>query len=426
MNELTSASRRAATTRIAPGEHSIDRVQPRHRDGVWVIDWSVRLPDGRLVTKRSQGQSKGEARRRARCRAAELLAVGEGSVWRPADQLRDYIQQVAWPKIDQSDLRRNSRDRYRIVLGLLTGRCGDPGHNHTASLAGHSIASGTKFRTLERCLQEIARTHGQETAHQARSVLGKYVLGQLVRDELVTGNPIRGADLDLRGDHKGNGGKRITGQALSRDDYRRVVDCLLRLDPAAGVAPPQRGRWTLADAVSRRRNVVDLTLLQAATGLRITEATSIGWGDVETADSGQVVVAVSEQVSKTHRGRTVPVLDDRVAERLLGRRNHADGGSGYVIGSPTDPSTPWDPRNRDRAVADLYRQLAADLDIPMLLSARSHLWRTTLNSLLLDFVPEVVRSAFFGHAREANRARYTDTTDTSSMVAAARRLRVVS
>ncbi|WP_208012973.1 hypothetical protein, partial [Nesterenkonia salmonea] len=38
-------------------------------------------------------------------------------------------------------------------------------------------------------------------------------------------------------------------------------------------------------------------------------------------------------------------------------------------------------------------------------------------------VPEVVRTAFFGHNAITSRAHYTDLTDTSAMVAAARQLR---
>jgi hypothetical protein len=53
------------------------------------------------------------------------------------------------------------------------------------------------------------------------------------------------------------------------------------------------------------------------------------------------------------------------------------------------------------------------------------LWRATLNSMLLEEVPEVIRAAFFGHDTAVNLASYTDLTDTSSMLAAARRLRAV-
>lgn len=55
-------------------------------------------------------------------------------------------------------------------------------------------------------------------------------------------------------------------------------------------------------------------------------------------------------------------------------------------------------------------------------TARTHVWRTTLNSLLLGAVPEVQRAAYFGHDAAVNRSAYTDVTDTSEMVEAARAL----
>jgi len=422
------ANRRAGTARLEPGQDSIERATPVERDGTLTLTWNFRPLDGsKLVRKRTQVPAragKGELRRRARATAAELRTVSESSTWRPKDSLSDYMAKVSRPKIESADLRPNSRRRYLVVLDLLTGRCDDTDHKHADSLKTHTIASGTKFRALEGCLQEIARLHGTESAHQARSVLSKYVLGQLVRDELVAGNPIHGADLDLRGEHRGNGGKRITGQALSRADYRRVLDHLLSLDPAEGVEAPKRGRWTLEDRVAVRRSAIDLTLLQAATGLRVTEATTLTWQEVDVDDSGQMFVTVLEDVSKTHRGRRVPVLDQDVAQRMLTRQNEAQSPGAYVLSSPADETKRWEPRNRDRAVADLYTDLAAKLQIPMLESARSHLWRATLNSLMLD-LPEAVRSAYFGHGAEANRQHYTDTTDVTGMVSAARHLRAV-
>lgn len=162
------ASQRAATTRLEIGHHSIDRATPRERDGVWLLDWSIRLNDGRLVTKRSQGTTKGQVRQRAKVTADELLATG-GSTWKTTSPLSEYLEQVSRLAIDKARLRPNSRARYVLALGQLAGECGT--HTHSDSLKGHSIASGTRFRALEACLQEIAELHGSESARQARSVL---------------------------------------------------------------------------------------------------------------------------------------------------------------------------------------------------------------------------------------------------------------
>ena len=41
------------------------------------------------------------------------------------------------------------------------------------------------------------------------------------------------------------------GRALTTAEYDRVLTHLLTLDPAEGVVPPKRGRYTLADRVGR-------------------------------------------------------------------------------------------------------------------------------------------------------------------------------
>jgi integrase len=309
------------------------------------------------------------------------------------------------------------------VLGQLAGKC--EGHAHFNSLKGHSISSGTRLRSLEACLQEIAVLHGAGSATQARTVLSKYVLQQLNRDEVIHGNPLSGMSIDLTSNAKPIAVER-GGKALTRRQYHAVLDYLLGLDPAEGQVKPSRGRWALDDRVAKRRNAIDLTLLQAATGLRVSEANSVTWArHIETDDEGTLHVTVTEDISKTHRERRVPVLDPRVAERLLTRQNASVSQVAHVIGSPSDTMIPWDRRNCSKEIAALYVELAEALDIGLLDTSRTHVWRATLNSLLLDTVPEVIRAAFFGHDAAVNRASYTDLRDTSSMVTAARRLRAV-
>lgn len=394
-----SMTRSAATTRLSPGEHSIDRVTPRQReDGGWVIDWSVRLHDGKLLTKRTQGKTRGEVRARAKNKAEDLLATGNSS-WSRTSMITDYIDRVSKPAIDAAATRQSSKLRYHLVL------------NHIATqLKGYSISDAMRFRTLERCLTEIGAHHGAQTAKQARTVLSKYVIQQLIRDEVIDHNPISGMSIDL-GKVKAST-KPEGGHALTRDQYAKVVRWFLDLDPAEGSA---------RRSVTKRRNVRDLTLIQAATGLRIGEVRTLEWTEVQVDDAGQMTVTVTAEKSKTHRARTVPVLDDRVAEVVLTRRNTIGGR--HVVGAPTDPDTEWDKMNCQRAVAALYRECAADTGVELLQTARSHLWRATLNSLMID-LPEVMRSAFFGHDAEVNRSSYTDLTDTTELVKAARKIRI--
>ncbi|WP_241978887.1 site-specific integrase [Cryobacterium sp. Hh7] len=372
------------------------------------------------MKKRSQGATKGQVRQRAKVTAKELLATG-GGAWKTTSSLGDYLEQVSRPAIENAKLRPNTQTRYLLALGQLAGDC--KAHSHADSLREHSIGSGTRFRALEACLKEVAKLHGTESARQARSVLSKYVLQQLNRDELIQGSPLAGMSIDLTSAKPA--ARKRGGQALTKSEYSAVLDFLLGLDPAEGQTKPSRGRWSLADRIAKRRNAVELTLLQATTGLRVSEANSLTWAHVETGDDGTLHLGVTAENSKTHRARQVPVLDARVAERLLTRQNSAASSSAYVIGSPADQTIVWNRDNCQKSTTALYLELSEALDIALLKTARTHLWRATLNSLLLDQVSEVVRAAFFGHDTAINRAAYTDLADTSSMVTAARRLRAV-
>lgn len=94
---------------------------------------------------------------------------------------------------------------------------------------------------------------------------------------------------------------------------------------------------------------------------------------------------------------------------------------GYVIGSPVDPSKPWDYGNRNGAAADLYRRVAEKLGITMMLCKRSHVWRTTLRSQFEGRVSRAVLNSQFGHSEKTAQRHCTDPRDLSSLVDAARR-----
>ena len=80
--------------------------------------------------------------------------------------------------------------------------------------------------------------------------------------------------------------------------------------------------------------------------------------------------------------------------------------------SPRPVWSVWDSSNAQKAVSGFYKELAKELDIPLLLTARSHVWRTTLNSEWADLgVSAERRAAYFGHSPEINRQAYTDLVD---------------
>lgn len=396
---------RATNAKLSPGANSIERARPtRHKDdhgkpyGPYYLRWRICLPDGRVVAKRSQGATVSEVRARAKETADEMLARTVNSSWQPGSDLADYLDKVSGPAVENARLEDGSKRRYRVALGQLKAR-----------LKGHTIGTGTRFRVLEETLRSIAKDHGSESARQARTVVGRYVIQQLVRDELMTGNPLSGMGIDLSSDKPK--AKRAE-RALTRKELNAAIDWLLAADPAEGVEKPARGRWSREDAVAKRRNAIDLALLQACSGLRVSEANALTW---DVFDRSAEVAK-----SKTHKGRVVPLLFPDVIEHLAKRK--ALGGA-YVIGAPTDGRKVWDRDNCRKATAVLYPQIGKAIKCPEVFDdGRTHLWRESLNSLMLH-VPVEVRAAYFGHDKEVNRRYYTDTTDVSPMLKAAKKLR---
>lgn len=371
------------------------------------MQWSICLHDERVLPPRkTRGKTIGEARAKALAKADELLLTsGNAGRYKPTSAISDYIADVSRTAVEKAELRPNTRSRYDLCLSQLE-----------TALAGHSIATALRFRTLEEALQGIAAKHGTESARQARNVLSKYVIGQLIRDDLAAGNPLTGMSIDL-GHHKAKA-KPSGGRALPEAAYDRILTYLLALDPAEGVTAPKRGKYTLADRIGVRRSAIDLTLLQMVTGLRIAEARTLTWANTSADADGTLRVTVTAELSKTHRARIVPILDSRVSAHLTSRRQETGGT--LVVGSPADANTVWDSSNAQKAIKRLYAELAAACDAPLLSEAGSHVWRATLNTMYLGKIPDAVRAAYFGHDEAINRTAYTDVTDTSSLLAAAR------
>ena len=401
----TKTKKRASNAKLGPGENSIDRARAtKQPDGSYWLRWRLCLPDGRVKAYRSQGKTVTEARARADETARKALESARNAAWGLDDDLPTYIKQVTLPAIEKArttkgrDLADNSKLRYRAAAGQLRD-----------GFKGHTIGSGTRFRVMESVLQDIAQVHGSESARQARNVLGKYVIQQLIRDEVLGGNPLAGMGIDL-GSEKPLPPR--PERAMTKDELNSAIDWLLALDPAESLAGPKRGRGGSAAAIAKRRNLIDLALLQACSGLRVGEANALTW---DVFDNSANVTK-----SKTHRGRVVPLLFPDVIEHLAKRR--ALGGA-YVIGSPVDGSKPWDRDHCRKECAKFYPEIGAGIDCHEVFDhGRTHLWRETLNSLMLG-VPVEVRAAYFGHDSDTNSRYYTDTTDVTPMLTEAKKLR---
>lgn len=410
---------RSSNAKLSPGEDSISRAQGHPQpDGTVLLWWSYRPEDGsKPIPKRSQGRTVGEARSRAREKLEDLRSGS--NAWKRSDDILDFLKESTEPAIQNENLSKRSQAQYAQALKMLRGDCEK--HRHKHDLRKHTIASTVRFSTLEALLTEVGRLHGYERARQTRNVLNKYVLTRLRREKLIDGNPIAGVELDdlirMKRGERTRGGK-----ALTRAEYDAVVDYLINLDPAEGVIRRQ-GRWSIEHLVEVRRNTIDLALFQAATGLRSSEANHATWNEHIRVDSdGGISVQVTKDIAKGDIPRVALVLDKRVAQRLLERRNRAQSLDHYVIGTPSMPWKPWDNNNANKKTRVLYQQIAKSLKIGIMDNERSHLWRTTLHTMYNDgSVPIPVLDSQFGNSEQVRQKHYTDASDMSPLREASNR-----
>lgn len=410
----------AAKSRLAEGEHSIDRANVRIRGEQKVLDWRILIPgEAEPVAKRTQmpkGASNAEVKAKAKKTAAEMLRTGgKKADWKPGSSLGEFAREVVAADIDKAGIAERTKDQYHGKLALLIGECDE--HAHARALGRRTIAAAVKYDVLEDCLLEISELHGAETARQSRTVLSGYLMKALKRRNLIQENPIRGERIDLKTNARPHDGRK-GGVALSLDDYHRVIEYLLALDPAEGVEKPKRGRWTLADRIAKRRNSIDLALLQAGTGLRINEARQV-WRDLMLDDADGLRVDVVAEIAKNGIPRISRVLDQSVAVRLRERLAVPRAGSDPLVSSPYSESAFWDISNLTEVNADLYLEIGAKLQIAAFEKERSHIWRATLHTLLKGTMPDVMLEAQFGHSEAVANAHYLDKAMTNEYAEAA-------
>lgn len=391
----------ASRAKLAPGEDSIERVvDALPQRGPYETKITVRLWDGTTYRPTIRARTKGEFRRIAREKRDVKLA-STSTMWGKGKKITDFISTVSVPAIESARVRPNTLRRYRLALSQVQARLND-----------HAIGEAVRFRTLERVLLDIATVHGAESARQARTVLSKYVLDQLVREGILDHNPLRGIGIDLGNEKKST--KPAGGRALTDAQYDAVVEHLIARDVSVPIPPGTDRRHT---SIRKHDIAVALTLLQAGTGLRISEALALTGGDVSVTNT-TIAVTVSADISKTHRGRTVPILDGRINAYWRDRLN-AQRRSDPLIPAPGDSHTHWRTDNAVKATAALYKDVGAVLHDDTIAAMRSHAWRTVLNNrAIAKGVSPEVRAAFFGHTETMNQKSYTDLTDISSMLSA--------
>ena len=385
---------------------------PGKRGHTWSLQWFANV-DGttkRHMTKVTDA-TRADVYAAANRRFEELVELaklpGDGT-WTRFKRIDEFVRKVCALAVETNDyarpLRPNSQSRYLRCLEL-----------YAMQARGLSINDAVIPDTLERCFKGIATSSGNPTAKQSAKVVSKYVMDVLVRKRVIEHNPLRPLTIEVtvRENKAAKSNKPAGGQALLPEERRRVVDYLLGLDPTT----PARKRWSAEIMTAKRATLVDMTLLQAVTGLRVGEVRSLRRADV-TDTGDRLTVTVTADVSKTHRGRTVPVLDLRVANRLRDRLNRlSEAPSALLFPSPASGG-PLDRSNIQKAIRRFYDELADALDIGLLHDVSSHVWRATLNSEWADLgVSPERRGAYFGHSVEVNQESYTDLVDLSELEA---------
>ena len=142
-----------------------------------------------------------------------------------------------------------------------------------------------------------------------------------------------------------------------------------------------------------------------------------------TVTEEAVTLTVSKDISKTHRARTVPILDARIERWWRARLDTLDTApSTPLIPAPGDEKNHWRTDNAVKASASLYKDVGRVLDNASVTAMRSHAWRTILNNrAIAQGVSPETRAAYFGHDVEMNDRAYTDLTDVEAMTKALKR-----
>ncbi|MFZ2291197.1 tyrosine-type recombinase/integrase [Corynebacterium casei] len=389
----------AAKTRLTPGEHSIDRTNPRPHNGGYVLDWSIRLNDGKLVRKRTQGATKSAVRARAKETAKNLLQAG-GQHWTLNKPMNDYLTTETAQRIqDSTRLKDLSKRRYTAALELLK-----------THLKGYNISDAMTFDVMEKTLKAIAK-EAPGSVSTARTVLSSYTADQLVRAGVITANPIRGVNLDIAPPKPKKPGR----QTLTKPEWGAVIKHLLTRDTTTLLTPTKHKNIRQSTRNIHAR-AVRLTLLQSITGLRISEANKLQWKHIINTDDGMLINASAEIVKGRkgkEKGRYIPILREDVADYL---EQHRGAPEEYVVGSPVTTARPWDATNADDKVPALYSQVAEATGVEILKDLRSHSWRATLHGVFSDTIDPATRAAIFGHTQAVAEEYYTDRNNIESLM----------
>ena len=378
---------------------------PGKRGHTWTLQWFANI-DG--VTKRHMTKvtdaTRADVYASANRRFGELMALaklpGDGT-WDQFKPMGKFVREVCIPTVRENNYARKLRDRSVDSYARCLTR-------YAEQAEGMRIADAVIPAAIERCLKAIAVKSGNPTARQTKKVVSRYVMDTLVKSRIIEYNPMKQFDVEATVNETRDEDV-VEERTLLPEERKRVVDYLLTLDPTT----PARKRWTQEQMTAKRANLIDMTLIEATCGLRIAEVRQLTRALV--SDDGQrLTLTITPAISKTHKGRVIPVLDQRVANRIRERLNRLSEAPDALLFPSPASGTLLDGSNVSKDMRKFYNELAEALDIPLLSTPGilTHVWRRTLNSEWSDLnVPVERRSAYFGQSPEVNTRYYTDLVD---------------
>lgn len=303
-----------AAVEYVPGEGRRKlRVIPdadRRKHSLWRARTRYRFDSGvlRMVERFGPSPAKAEAALR---QALTVIAASTVAEVKRETRIRDLGERFLASKTRIAP--RTLADYTRIVRNVIVPRIGDL----AVSEAGPD--------RLQRVLESIAAESGPGAAKTARAVLSG-MMGLAARSEAVGGNPVRELE------------------RMSSSGNRAAL--AIPLSELPGILDSVR-----ADETLRALDMVDLIVFCAGTGVRISEACSLAWVDVDL-DAG----AVKIRKSKTEAGvRRISVSPSIVAMLVERRVKGGPNDAGVVF--PTPLGRVRDPRGAARDWADARARL---------------------------------------------------------------------
>lgn len=302
------------------GTISIVEVSP----GRWRARTRYRFDDGRLrqVERFAPSKAKAVASLKA---ASASLAASAGIAVRRETRLRDLAARFLASKADRAP--RTVEAYTHSVRRVILPRLGDV-----------AIVEATPER-LQRFLDAVRTEHGAGSAKTARAVLSG-MMGLAARSDAIRQNPVRELE------HVNAKAKGATPVPLE--------ELLALLEAVRG------------DERMRQLDLVDVVEFVAGTGVRISEALALAWGDVDLG-AGTVTIRANA-VRATGRGviRQEHTKTDAGGRRIslpsallgiLGDRRVRGGANPLGLVFPTVLGNLRDPRNTARDWADARKRL---------------------------------------------------------------------